>query len=247
MNPRGYTGAAEVYAALGQHEEVKKILQQGYEAIGSEEIKEWLDSAIAEIAYDNQELQAEQLTAASEEQEEIPTEPEEPKLPPLLDGYPRTFRTDFEAGWYPGLYISESGYRVTEYNEYGRDIKTTGYDLQDVVRRIEENVYDEHQRCILETETKFSNSQVRSTIYEYLGNTVRITVSQTEHKMNENIYAGFEETIIHQMQSAGNRVEAGASYGVSGLKSIRVREYPNYSNNSEYNLVAEKEYTFIEQ
>ena len=246
MNPRGYTGAAEAYVALGQHEEAQKILQQGYDTIGSDEIKELLDSAASEMGESSEEIQSQQIATHQEEPKENPVE-EGPRLPPLLDGYPRTFRTDFEAGMHQGVYYSVSGCRISEYNEYGRHIRTTLYDSQDAVLRVEENIYDEYQRCVLETNTSFSNSSVRITAYKYLDNTVRIAVSQTEHKMNENIYAGFEETIIHQMQSAGNRVEAGASYGVSGLTSIRVREYPNYSNNSEYNLVAEKEYTFIEQ
>jgi len=66
MNPRGYTGAAEVYAALGQHEEVKKILQQGYEATGSAEIEDLLSDATSEQEDSEDEPQTDQATEVAD-------------------------------------------------------------------------------------------------------------------------------------------------------------------------------------
>ena len=259
MNPRGYTGAAESYVALGQEEEAVKILQQGYEAIGSEEIKELLDSTMAEAGDGETELQAEQPSGSREAEEE------EPWLPQPKEGYPKTERVEDVYG---------GGYQILEYNEYGNIIKVAHYDGSDSLFALTEYLYDDYQnrtkamstfvdddpdRKVVRSEVlyDYSGREVKKTgwsknggiytnIYDFIdGNRVNITISGTEDEFQGVFYFDYEKTIIHQMQSADNIVWAGMNFSVSPVKnavplSLKVEEY------SEGELVFEKEYPVAE-
>ena len=262
MNPRGYTGAAESYAALGQHEEAPKILQQGYEAIGSEEIKELLDSVVAEVGYGETELQAvaqiEPTETVQDEKEKSVAEKEEPQLPQPKDGYPKTEQI------YP--YQGASHYTIKEFNEYGNLIKSTQYNSSDIVDDWTwEYFYDDYQNLIRKKITRLKDSKYSeefydlsgriieqfnwdpsgSTItrsYDYLGdNSVKITIVSPSYKTSGGgIHEGYEGSLMYQIQSAENMVEA-----VFGLGS----EYNiiEYADTSGHMPVARKKHEFSEQ
>jgi len=164
MNPCGYTGAAESYAALGQHEEAKKILQQGYEVVGSSEIKELLEVSISEIEGSPPEAQEAQTAdeesgqnvAEFEEQTEANTATEEPQLPQPRAGYPKTERRERVRS--DELAVE---YAIEEYNEYGNLGKWVCYSINNVELYSYEMTYDTHQNRIQATYINLNNESNR--------------------------------------------------------------------------------------
>ena len=264
-NPQGYISAADAYKALDKNDESVKILQRGYDAISSDEIKNLIDSSKYEtndIVAPSSEVktsdeQSEQMTAPKEEN----TEKEYPQFPQPMEGYPKTERKDID--------FEGATYCIYEYNEFGNVIKATAYDSEDIVRSIHEIFYDKYQNKVRTTskyidydndmitkrevfldlsgrEIKIihgdETTRICTDTYDYTNsNEVKVTLFSAEYEDAGVFYQSYNETIVCDLQFADSKVIVfDLSYNTEGLEWVILNEA-----SFDGGLSFDKEYTFV--